>query len=257
MSKPAIASLLLATVPALAQTTPAAKAPAKPAVHKTASACAKLPEISPKVPALPAGLPCAKHLYTITLSPPAELENVAPFESADSLREILRLQEASSFSLDYIDIYPGSGAAAAPHKWLTVEYTGYLTNGTKFDSSADHPDTPFSFAYGQIGGPGSAVVGWETGFGGMKVGAKRRLFVPYQLGYGMQTKGMIPPKSLLIFDVKLVAVSDTDPNPKPTPKPPTAPIPGKVPTPMPMPTPAPKPGTPAPAPATPPTTPKP
>jgi peptidylprolyl isomerase len=260
MMKCATSILLLSAFPVLAQTTaPAAKAPAtattKTAVHKTgsaASACAKLPDISPKVPALPAGLPCAKHIYTISTAPPARVENIAPFENADQLRETLRIQEPTSFSLDYVDIYPGSGAPAAPKKWLTVEYTGYLIDGTKFDSSADHPGTPFSFLYGQIGGPGSAVVGWETGFGGMKVGAKRRLYVPQQLGYGVQTKGNIPPKSMLIFDVKLVAVSDTDPNPKPAPKAPTpggtmGGIPRTVPTPTPTPTPAPKPATPAPA----------
>ncbi len=127
-------------------------------------------------------------------------------------------------------------------------------DGTKFDSSADHPGTPFSFQYGQIGGPGSAVPGWETGFDGMKVGAKRRLFVPQELGYRDRPSGKIPAKSLLIFDLELVAVSDTDPSPKPVaPKPPPSPVnlgPAKV-VPMPATTAAPPtPGTPPP-PATP------
>jgi peptidylprolyl isomerase len=245
--------LLLSALPAAAQTP--AKVPVKP-VHRTsaASACAKLPALSPKIPALPADLPCAKHLYTISIHPPVSLENVSPLVSTPALIETLHLQEATSFSLDYIDVKPGTGAPAAPHKWLTVNYTGYLVDGTKFDSSADHPGTPFSFQYGQIGGPGSAVPGWETGFDGMKVGAKRRLFVPQELGYRDRPSGKIPAKSLLIFDLELVAVSDTDPSPKPVaPKPPPSPVnlgPAKV-VPMPATTAAPPtPGTPPP-PATP------
>jgi peptidylprolyl isomerase len=220
-----IASLttLLAAGVAVAQT-----APAKPPVHHSpAGACAKLPELSSKIPALPEGTPCAKHLYTIAIKPAAELQSVSPIASTTDLRETLHLQEPSSFSLDYIDVKSGNGAAAAPHKWLTVKYSGYLTDGTKFDSSYDHPasDPPFAFQYGQIGGPGSAVPGWETGFEGMHIGAKRRLIIPYQLAYGANPRPKIPAKSMLIFDVELVAVSDKDPNPPKTPPAP-APRPG-------------------------------
>jgi len=230
--------LVLSAISAVAQTP--AKAPVKPGHHTAAVAgCAKLPELSAKIPALPAGLPCAKHLYTINIHPPVTLENVSPYVSATELAETLHIQEASTFSLDYIDIKQGTGAPVAPHKWLTVEYSGYLIDGTKFDSSDEHPGTPFSFEYGQLGGQHSAVPGWETGFDGMKVGAKRRLFIPFELAYGAQARPKIPAKSMLIFDMELKAVSDKDPNPAPAP-----------PMPRPMP---PKPAGAPTAPATPPT----
>jgi peptidylprolyl isomerase len=225
--------------------------------HASAGACARLPELSSRIPALPPGTPCARHLYTISIKPAADLEYVAPFASSADLRETLRLQEPTSFSLDYIDIHPGSGEAAAPHRWLTVKYSGYLTDGTRFDSSADHPDTPFSFEYGQIGGPHSAIPGWETGFAGMRIGARRRLIIPYQLAYGAQPRPKIPAKSMLIFDIELVAVSDRDPAP---PKPPTASPqrPAPLGSPVIKPAPAPQSTTPTPpAPTTPATSPKP
>jgi peptidylprolyl isomerase len=250
------ALLLVTAIPLAAQNpaTSSPKVPVRPVHHSVAGeACAKLPQLSPKIPALPAGLPCAKPLYIIATRPPATLDYVAPIENAETLRETLRLQEPATISLDYIDIKAGTGAPAAPHKWLTVEYDGYLVDGTKFDSSSEHPGTPFAFNYGQLGGPGSAVAGWETGFGGMKVGAKRRLFIPFELGYGMQPKGKIPPKSMLIFDVTLVAVSDTDPNPRPAAPPARPGVPPATPGTRPAaPTPPPAGAASSPAPATPP-----
>jgi peptidylprolyl isomerase len=235
------ALLLLSAIPAAAQTAPAAKPPLH---HPAAAGCAKLPELSPKIPALPAGLPCAKHLYTISIHAPASVDYVAPAANSEWLKETLRLQDASSFSLDYIDVKPGTGAPVAPHKSLTVNYTGYLVDGTKFDSSADHPGTPFSFEYGQLGGQHSAVPGWETGFDGMKVGAKRRLFIPYQLAYGPNGKApTIPAKAELIFDIELVSVADAPPAPKVVAAPPR-------PHPLTPPNPATPPSTPATPPAT-------
>jgi peptidylprolyl isomerase len=219
--KTPFALFLVSTLPLAAQTAhPSAatvKTPAHAAAHRESAGggCIKLPELSPKIPALPAGLPCPKALYTISTRPPATLDYVAPIVNAPELRETLRLQEPENITLGYVDIKPGTGAPALPHKWLTVQYDGYLVDGTKFDSSADHPGTPFSFLYGQLGGPGGAIPGWETGFSGMKVGARRRLFIPNELGYGARPQAKIPPRSMLIFDMTLVAVSDTDPNPKP------------------------------------------
>src|SRR5579863_2188110 len=106
-----------ATAPLVAQTTtakpaaPTAAKPAttaaKPAVHTAASACVKLPEISPKVPAVPASASCAKHLYTITTAPSVKLENVSPLEGP-TLKADLGI-ESTSFSLDYIDTKTGTG----------------------------------------------------------------------------------------------------------------------------------------------------
>ena len=160
-----------------------------------------------------------------------------------SLRQLLD-QKAETFSLDFVDTKIGTGPLGQPHKWYTVHYTGYLVDGTKFDSSVDRGQ-PISFPYG-----GHRVIeGWDTGFEGMRIGGKRRLYVPYQLAYGENGRAPIPPKAFLVFDVELVAQSDTQPTP---PKPPTPPAgqPGAetpAPTPKPTPTPA---GTASPPPVT-------
>jgi peptidylprolyl isomerase len=126
------------------------------------------------------------------------------------------------FTLRYIDTKIGTGVPAEERKYYTVHYTGWLTNGTKFDSSFDHPGgEPITFPYGAH----RVIIGWDTGFQGMHVGGKRRLFVPYQLAYGETGRPpVIPAKADLIFDVELVSMSDTPPQPKtpPVPASPTA-----------------------------------
>jgi peptidylprolyl isomerase len=202
-----------ATPPKKPATTPSAThstAAAHPATAASAAACVKLPELSPKIPALPPGLPCAKPLYTVTTVPSVKLDYVSPLEGP-GLRETLGI-EPSSFSLAYVDTQVGTGELAAPHKWYSIHYTGYLVDGTKFDSSVDRGE-PISVNYGQH----QVIPGWDTGFDGMRVGGKRRLFIPFQLAYGATAKGPIPPRSELIFDVELVAQSDTQPAP-PAPK---------------------------------------
>jgi peptidylprolyl isomerase len=124
-------------------------------------------------------------------------------------------QKPETFSLDYVDTKLGTGPRAEPHKWYTVHYTGYLVDGTKFDSSVDRGQ-PISFPYGAH----RVIEGWDTGFEGMRIGGKRRLYVPYQLGYGDNGHQQIPAKAELVFDVELVAQSDAQPAP---PKPPTPP----------------------------------
>ncbi len=198
-------ALLFATASSLlAQTT-------RPAVHHAASAsnstaaqaCAKLPQLSSKIPALPADASCPKPLYTLE-PPTVKLAYASPLEGPD-LREQLGI-ESSSISLDFVDIKTGTGELVAPHKFLSIHYTGYLVDGTKFDSSVDRGE-PLDIAYGAH----KVILGWDTGFGGMRVGGKRRLFVPYQLAYGPSQYQTIPPKSMLIFDVEVVKVSDTAP----------------------------------------------
>jgi peptidylprolyl isomerase len=121
------------------------------------------------------------------------------------------------YALTYTDIKIGTGDLALPRKWYTVHYTGYLLDGTKFDSSYDHPDKkPITFPYGAH----RVIPGWDTGFEGMRIGGKRRLFVPYQLAYGEAGHPpVIPAKSELVFDVELVSQSDTPPPPPPGSKP--------------------------------------
>jgi len=123
------------------------------------------------------------------------------------------------YALKYIDIVIGKGPLAKTHQWYTVRYTGWFPDGTKFDSSYDHPGAePIVFPYGAH----RVIYGWDTGFEGMHVGGKRRLFVPYQLAYGeLGNPPRMPAKADLIFDVELVAQSDTRPEPPQPPAPPT------------------------------------
>ena len=109
----------------------------------------------------------------------------------------------TSSGLEYWDITPGTGATATSGKHVKVLYAGWLTNGKKFDSSADHNNEPFEFKLGN----GDVIKGWDEGVEGMKVGGKRQLRIPPQLGYGAQgAGGAIPPNATLIFDVELLGV---------------------------------------------------
>lgn len=95
----------------------------------------------------------------------------------------------------------GSGDTAVPVRSVTVNYTGWLTDGTKFDSSLDR-NQPFHFLLGT----GQVIKGWDEGVTGMKVGGKRQLRIPPELGYGPRGTGPIPPNSTLVFDVELLDV---------------------------------------------------
>ena len=116
-----------------------------------------------------------------------------------------KMVEAASYR--YINIQEGGGAPAKPGQEYTVHYTGWLRDGTKFDSSVGKD--PLTFIQGRR----LVIAGFDVGFEGMKVGAKRRLFIPYQFAYGEQGRRTIPPKAELIFDVELVAVKDVPPAP--------------------------------------------
>ena len=116
-------------------------------------------------------------------------------------------------ALKYIDGLIGTGAALQPRQCVYVQYTGWLRDGTKFDSSRDtmpggRPRTPLVIP---LGG-GVVIPGWDLGFAGMNVGGQRRLFIPYALAYGEAGRPpVIPAKSDLIFDLELMAVTDTLP----------------------------------------------
>ncbi len=101
--------------------------------------------------------------------------------------------------LRYIDEVVGDGPAMQAGKTVAVHYTGWLTNGNKFDSSRDRGE-PYSFP---LGG-GRVIKGWDEGVQGMKVGGKRRLLIPPDLGYGSRGIGPIPPNATLIFDVEAI-----------------------------------------------------
>jgi FKBP-type peptidyl-prolyl cis-trans isomerase FkpA len=104
--------------------------------------------------------------------------------------------------LQYDDLLVGQGAVAQAGQFVTVHYTGWLTNGRKFDSSLDRGD-PFSFHLGQ----GQVIAGWDEGVQGMQIGGKRKLTIPPDLGYGRYgAGGVIPPDATLVFEVELLGV---------------------------------------------------
>src|SRR5512132_3409828 len=105
--------------------------------------------------------------------------------------------------VEYWDITAGSGATAVSGKQVKVHYTGWLTDGKKFDSSLDRGQ-PFAFSLGA----GQVIKGWDEGVAGMKGGGKRQLKIPPELGYGARGTpgGPIPPNATLIFDVELLDV---------------------------------------------------
>ena len=105
--------------------------------------------------------------------------------------------------LKYQDLKVGDGAIAETGMTASVHYTGWLTDGTKFDSSLDRGQ-PFSFRLGA----GQVIRGWDDGVKGMRVGGKRKLTIPPDLGYGQAGTpgGPIPPNATLVFDVELVSV---------------------------------------------------
>jgi FKBP-type peptidyl-prolyl cis-trans isomerase len=104
--------------------------------------------------------------------------------------------------LQYWDIKVGTGQTAKEGDHVKVHYTGWLTTGKKFDSSVD-AHQPFDFNLGK----GDVIKGWDEGVAGMKVGGKRQLRIPPDLGYGATgSPGAIPPNATLIFDVQLLAI---------------------------------------------------
>ena len=110
-------------------------------------------------------------------------------------------QSTNMDQLKIEDLVVGTGAEAKAGDVVTVQYTGTLDNGTKFDSSYDHGQ-PFTFVLGA----GGVIQGWDQGIPGMKVGGKRRLTIPPALAYGDRSAGSIPPNSTLHFDVELLTV---------------------------------------------------
>jgi len=100
------------------------------------------------------------------------------------------------------DLVVGDGAEAVAGKVVSVHYTGWLTDGKKFDSSVDRGQ-PFQFTLGA----GQVIQGWDKGVAGMKIGGKRKLTIPSEMGYGARGAGaVIPPNATLVFEVELLGI---------------------------------------------------
>ncbi len=111
---------------------------------------------------------------------------------------------ADTTELTFDDETVGTGEEARAGQTVKVHYTGWLMDGTKFDSSRDKAN-PFIFKLGA----GMVIAGWDQGVQGMKVGGKRKLTIPPHLGYGARgAGGVIPPNATLVFDVELLEIHE-------------------------------------------------
>jgi FKBP-type peptidyl-prolyl cis-trans isomerase len=129
--------------------------------------------------------------------PPRSVEST-PF--ASSLDVDLSKMTKTASGLYWRDIEVGTGMLVKGKMNVRAHYTGWLTNGEKFDSNGVD-DEPVEIPLGR----GRAIKGWEEGLQGMRVGGRRQLVVPSELGYGSAHSGMIPPDAVLVFDIRVVS----------------------------------------------------
>ncbi len=125
-----------------------------------------------------------------------------PFQNKEAVPTMSGNETTTASGLKYVDEQEGTGASPESGQTVTVHYTGTLTDGTKFDSSVDRGQ-PFQFKIGI----GQVIKGWDEGVLSMKIGGKRKLIIPPDLGYGANgAGGVIPPNATLNFDVELLGV---------------------------------------------------
>ena len=198
----ALVSQLLAPAAAEAQAAPA-PAPLERAVLSSRPS----PTAAPASPAVVAPLELDPNdpnpsLFTMAVSGSSSAASSEIAQAASLGGEISAPKERVTASgLRITDLEEGTGAEAVAGQTVSVNYRGSLTNGKEFDSS--YGRGPFSF---RLGG-GQVIQGWDEGVAGMKVGGKRRLVIPPELGYGARgAGGVIPPDATLLFDVELLKV---------------------------------------------------
>ena len=134
---------------------------------------------------------------------PGPASVVSPSPGTDSFNDGAGLPVVTyPNGLQYVELKVGTGDVAKSGMNISVQYTGWLSNGTIFDSSRQAGRTPFTLQIGQ----GQVIPGWDQGIPGMKVGGKRKLIIPYKLAYGEQGRSGIPPKADLVFEVELLKV---------------------------------------------------
>ena len=130
-------------------------------------------------------------------APSAPAAPAAPSYPGDA---VVGEETGTASGLKYYDLVVGDGPQPAGRNTMVkVHYTGWLTDGTKFDSSVDR-GTPYETALNRV------IAGWTEGIGSMRVGGKRKLIIPHELAYGTRGRSGIPPSATLIFDVELVAI---------------------------------------------------
>ncbi|MGH7723213.1 MAG: FKBP-type peptidyl-prolyl cis-trans isomerase [Candidatus Dormibacteria bacterium] len=150
--------------------------------------------------ALPSGAATSNPVQTPAAATPTSCADAA--SSVDKLAQTVPLTKTGD-GLEYGDITVGTGAMPRSGEKLTVQYTGWLSNGCVFDSSRKPGGSPFSFVIGA--NPPNVIAGWEEGLLTMRVGGRRRLVIPPVLAYGPAGQGAIPPNATLTFDVELLS----------------------------------------------------
>lgn len=145
-----------------------------------------------------------KNETDLKINPAGQANQAGQAKQPNQANQVNQLkQESKPMQLEIKTTQEGTGDRAVKSgDTISVNYTGKLMDGTKFDSSLDR-GTPFTFTIGQ----GQVIKGWDQGLIGMKVGEKRTLIIPSELGYGERGSGsVIPPNAALVFDTELVSV---------------------------------------------------
>jgi FKBP-type peptidyl-prolyl cis-trans isomerase len=133
---------------------------------------------------------------------PRAVADEKPPQKDQKAKKVEEKTVKTASGLEYVDLQEGKGDAAKYGQTVEVHYTGWLKDGTKFDSSKDR-GRPFVFPLGE----GKVIKGWDEGVSGMKVGGKRKLTIPPHLGYGARgAGGVIPPNATLLFEVELLKI---------------------------------------------------